>query len=251
MIHLTILAIALLPVALLLMFIYKRDPLPEPTSFLLKALFYGVLTVIPASIIEGIIVAVLYGGGDIAENSVSVLNALTNGFVVAAIPEEGFKLLALWLILRKNAYFDEHYDGIVYAVFVSLGFAAIENVFYLYGNIDSFYQVGAVRALMAVPGHYAFGVLMGFFYSLYYFVNRSKRNKYLILIAPILAHGTYDSLLMLSGVNPVLGGIGFMACIIFCIWLHRFCIRRIKSHIHRDKKFFGENYGNSKKSVFD
>ena len=78
MIHLTILAIALLPVALLLLFIYKRDPLPEPTSFLLKALFYGVLTVIPASIIEGIIVAVLYGGGDIAENSVSVLNALTD-----------------------------------------------------------------------------------------------------------------------------------------------------------------------------
>lgn len=241
MINLQILAVALLPVVLLLFFIYKRDPLPEPTSYLLKAFFFGVLIAIPASIAEAIIMKILYSGLSITESSVTIFNAFINGFIVAAVPEESLKLIALYLILRKNPYFDEHYDGIVYAVFVSLGFAAIENVCYLYSNIDSFYQVGILRALMAVPGHYAFGVLMGFFYSLYYFVNRSKRNKYLILLAPIFAHGIYDSLLFMSGVNEILGGIGVLACIVFCIMMHRYCLKRIRSHIRRDEKIFGNN----------
>ena len=52
-------------------------------------------------------------------------------FFVAAAPEEGAKLLALWLLLRKNPHFDEDFDCIVYSVFVSLGFATLENIGYV------------------------------------------------------------------------------------------------------------------------
>lgn len=230
---LIILAVALLPVALLAFYIYKSDPLPEPKSQLRKALGYGMLIILPVSIVEGVISALLP-----LSESPTIIGAVLKAFFVAAIPEESFKLLALWLLIRKNPYFDEHFDGIVYAVYVSLGFAAIENISYLYTYYDSFLQTGILRALLAVPGHYAFGILMGFFYSLYYFVNRSQRNKMLILVAPVLAHGIYDTLAFFGEVSPTLGGIGFIGIVFFCVKLHKFCYKRIQSHIHRDRKFF-------------
>ncbi len=231
-----ILATALLPVALLLWYIYKSDPIKEPKEQLGKAFLYGVLIVPPVIFVEMILQMILVGGD---ENHPSMLDAFNNAFLVAALTEEAFKLLALWLLLRKNPYFDEHFDGIVYAVFVSLGFAAVENVSYLFGNYDTWVSVGIARALLAVPGHYAFGILMGFFYSLYYFGNRSKRNKWLIFLAPFLAHGLYDLFAMSSVVSPKLAVISFVCLIGFCIFMHRFCRNRIGSHLHRDSKFFG------------
>ena len=232
--HLLILLIALLPVALLLLYIYKSDPQPEPISMLRKAFFYGVIIIIPVLIVES---AVSLALGPLLE--VPVLGATLMAFLVAAIPEECFKLLALWLLLRKNPYFDEHIDGIVYAVFVSLGFAAFENISYLYSSQDSLLQVGIMRALMAVPGHYAFGILMGYFYSLYYFVNRSERNKMMMIVAPVVAHGIYDNLLFLSELSPAIGVICVICVIVFCVKMHKFCYKRIQSHKHRDQQIFG------------
>lgn len=233
-----ILVTALLPVALLLYYIYKTDLYPEPRAQLFKAFLYGVIIVLPAVVVEGIVEKLLLAFN---LNLSSLMGAAAQAFFVAALPEEGLKLLALWLLLRKNPYFDEHIDGIVYAVYVSLGFAAIENISYLFSNYESWVEVGFTRALLAVPGHYAFGVLMGFFYSLYYFVNRSKRNKYLIFVAPFIAHGIYDTFAFSSSISPVWGGIGFVGLVAFCIWMHRFCRNRIGSHLHRDSKLFG-NY---------
>jgi RsiW-degrading membrane proteinase PrsW (M82 family) len=232
--HLLILSIGLLPVALLLLYIYKSDPRPEPLPMLRKAFLYGMLIIIPVVIVETAVSFVL---GPLLQ--VPVLGATLMAFLVAAIPEECFKLLALWLLLRKNPYFDEHIDGIVYAVFVSLGFAAFENISYLYGNQESLLQVGVVRALMAVPGHYAFGILMGYFYSLYYFVNRSARNKMLMIVAPVLAHGIYDNLLFLSELTPAIGVACVTCVVVFCVRLHKFCYKRIQSHKHRDQQIFG------------
>jgi RsiW-degrading membrane proteinase PrsW (M82 family) len=231
---LVILFVALLPVAALLWYIYKTDPVSEPIQQLSRAFLYGCLIVIPVGAVEELLSLVLAPFLEIP-----LFGAIGEGFLIAAIPEEGAKLLALWFLLRKNPYFDEHFDGIVYAVYVSLGFAAIENIGYLYTNIDSLLAVGFMRALLAVPGHYAFGVLMGYFYSLYYFVNRSQRNKTMILVAPVLAHGTYDSILFVSNLTPTFGAISFFGIIYFCIRLHKFCYKRIQNHIHRDNMYFG------------
>jgi RsiW-degrading membrane proteinase PrsW (M82 family) len=234
--YLLIAAVAILPVFLLWIHIWRRDARPEPLGQLLKATWWGVLIAIPAVLVETVIEIILFGNG--GEGS-GWMDNVVSAFCVAAIPEETLKLTALWLVVRKNPYFDEHFDGIVYAVYVSLGFAAIENISYLYTYYDSFLQTGILRALLAVPGHYAFGILMGFFYSLYYFVNRSQRNKMFILVAPVLAHGIYDTLAFFGEVSPTLGGIGFIGIVFFCVKLHKFCYKRIQSHIHRDRKFFG------------
>ena len=134
-IFLVILA-ALAPVAWLLWTIYRKDSAqPEPTKWLVKAFVYGIGSVflslaisMPTSMVLGMnIDNQVYG---------SFAEAVGDAFFLAAIPEEVAKLFMLWLLLRKNPFFDEHFDGIVYAVCVGLGFAAFENICYLLGGID-------------------------------------------------------------------------------------------------------------------
>ena len=88
------------------------------------------------------------------------MDSVNIAFFGAAIPEEIAKLFILWLVLRNNKFFDEKMDGIVYAVCVSLGFAALENIMYLFLHSESFITVGISRAFFAVPGHFCFGILI-------------------------------------------------------------------------------------------
>jgi RsiW-degrading membrane proteinase PrsW (M82 family) len=138
-----------------------------------------------------------------------------------------FYLLALFLILRKNPWFDEHFDGIVYAVYVGLGFAAFENVAYVLSAGDQWMTVAAMRALLAVPGHYGFAILMGYYYSMYHFVKPSFANGLKVFLAPVLAHGVYDSLAMSGAVDPVAGGISFFVLIYFCIKFQKLAHKKV------------------------
>ena len=230
-----ILGAALLPAILLFLYIWKKDAKPEPTSLLIKAVLWGVAICVPVAVVESGISAVLFGDG----GPTDVIGTMIQAFFVAAVPEELAKLLALWIVLRKNPYFDEHFDGIVYAVCVGLGFAAIENIFYVLGSED-WMEVAIARALLAVPGHYAFAVLMGYYYSVYHFVNPSMKNALLVLFAPVLVHGIYDALAMSGEVSPYIGGLSFIVLIFFCIKLHKLAKTKVLLLIERDKRDFGE-----------
>ena len=221
---------ALLPAILLLFYIWKKDPQPEPTSWLAKAVLWGVVICIPVAIIELGIEALLFG---IDGEPTSHIGTTADAFIVAALPEESFKLLALWLVLRKNPFFDEHFDGIVYAVFIGLSFATIENVGYVFSE-EEWVTVAITRALLAVPGHYAFAVIMGYYYSIYHFVDHSPRAAANVLLIPVLFHGVYDALAMSGAANPFLGGISFFVLIYFCIKMHKIAKAKIVEHIKRD-----------------
>ena len=224
-------AAGLLPAVALFFYIWKKDPQKEPMPQLLKGLLYGALICIPVSFVELGMKLILFQGGE----ATTLFGTTLEAFLVAALPEESFKLLALWLLVRNNPWFDEHIDGIVYAVSVSLGFAAVENVSYLFGYRDEWYHIAISRALLAVPGHYAFAVIMGYYYSLYHFVSRSSRNRYLILAAPVLAHGIYDSLALAGLASPVVGGIAFFVLIYFCTKMHKFAQRKVVAQLDRDR----------------
>lgn len=225
-----VLAASLLPAILLLFYIWKKDPQKEPTSQLVKAVVYGVAICIPVAILEGGIDAWLFGPGEAS----SIIDTTIQAFFVAALPEEACKLLVLWLVLRKNPYFDEHFDGIVYAVCVGLGFAAIENVFYVLGEGEGWMSVAVTRALLAVPGHYAFAILMGYYYSVYHFVDHSSKIAACVLLVPVLAHGIYDALALSGTVNPFVGVLGFFVLIYFCIRMHKFTNRKVIALIKKD-----------------
>lgn len=224
-------AAALLPAAILWLYIWKKDSQPEPTSWLIKAVLLGVGICIPVVIVEIGIEFLLFSAGI---TPTDLVGTTIRAFVVAAIPEETFKLLALWLILRKNPHFDEHFDGIVYAVCVGLGFAAIENVFYILGE-EEWMSVAVSRALLAVPAHYAFAILMGYYYSVYHFVDHSIKNAICILLVPVMAHGIYDAIALSGSANPYIGGVSFLVLIFFCIKMHKVAKSKMLALIRHDK----------------
>lgn len=222
---------ALLPPILLLLFVWHKDATKEPFLQLLKAVIFGALICIPAVFWESFMGTLLFNG----EEPTTIIGTTLNAFLCAAVPEETLKLIALWLVLRRNPNFDEHFDGIVYAVCVSLGFAAVENVGYVLNHEEAWVSVAVTRALMAVPGHYAFAVFMGYYYSMYHFVRHDATTAISILLVPVLAHGIYDSLAMSSMVNPLIGGLGFVFLIFFCIKMQRVAYDRLTQMVGLDR----------------
>ena len=214
--HLLIIA-ALAPVAVLLWQILRRDAAnPEPPRMLAKAFLYGMISTAVTFVLLPFTEAL---GDLIVLNDTALSVAFKQAFFSAALPEEGAKLLMLWLLLRNNPYFDERFDGIVYAVCVGMGFAAVENVLYIFSNYDSWLSVGIVRALFAVPGHFFDAVIMGYYYSHYHFgTRRNPATKALILAAPVVAHGIYDGILFSYDIDD---GVAVVALILFLIFFNR------------------------------
>ena len=234
-IYIVILA-AVTPAAWLLWTIYRKDSAqPEPTKWLVKAFIYGVLSVFLSFVIS--IPTSMTLGWDIEKQTYSsFLEAIIDSFLFAAIPEELAKLFMLWLLLRKNPFFDEHFDGIVYAVCIGLGFAALENIFYLFDGIDdgSWIETGIIRAFISVPAHYFFAILMGYYYSIYHFgIDRSIRTKAMILAAPILVHGIFDAVLFSVQIDESLCGLMIILFIIFFTKLRKRSKMRISELLNK------------------
>ena len=228
----TIILTALLPIAILVYYIYHKDKKsPEPTGQLVKTFLFGVLSV-PLSLCISIPLGLI---GVYPAEATSILGSVSAAFFGAAIPEEIAKFIMLWLLLRNNRYFDEKMDGIVYAVCVSLSFAALENIMYLFSNEEAYLSVGIARAIFAVPGHFCFGILMGYYYSLARFYPKTpKKNKVLILAAPIIVHGLYDSILFIINVTPAISGILMILFLIFCHKMWKYGSESIAEHLRRD-----------------
>ena len=222
---------ALLPAVVLGWYIWYKDPIPEPTSWLFRAILAGIGLCIPVAVLEHFSSGWIFPSGA----PTTLFGTTVQAFLVAALPEECGKLLALWLILRRNPYFDEHFDGIVYAVCIGLGFAAIENVGYVLMSGDGWVTVAAMRALLAVPGHYAFAILMGYYYSVYHFVDHSPKVAACVLLVPVFAHGVYDALAMSGLVNPYVGGISFFVLIYFCIKMHKVAHSKVLALLNQDE----------------
>ena len=182
---------AVIPAVWLLIKVYNADKLDkEPPGLLVSLVVMGVLSTLPASIAEQIGVTALgavFGGG--------ILHDLLLYFIVVGLSEEGFKYLLLRVRTWKSPHFNYQFDGVVYAVFVALGFALWENIGYVfsYGLATA-----AVRAVTAVPGHACFGVFMGVWYGaakrceLAGDRSRARQYRLFAVVVPTLLHGCYD-----------------------------------------------------------
>ena len=186
-----LIAAAVLPAVFLLSRVYKLDTIEkEPWPILRKLLLWGALSGIPAALVESLLTGVLLG----ALEEGTVLYNLAAGFIVAALVEECFKFFFLYRVTFKSPHFNYRFDGVVYAVFVSMGFAILENILYV---IEGGLTVAITRALLALPLHAACGVYMGIAYgqqkvrSLYQPVSFGSVAA-ACLPVPILIHGFYD-----------------------------------------------------------
>ena len=224
---------AVLPVVLLLWFIYRQDKYqPEPVGKLVWTFFVGCLSVLPAIAMEW---GLAYVGPD--ESASPVLGGLYDGFVVAGFSEELCKLLLLLMVIWRSPHFDEYFDGVVYAVYLSLGFACVENISYVMGG-DAPMATAIMRGILAVPAHFLFAVAMGYYVSLAKFDPAHRvRHFFCALFYPVLLHGTYDALLMVSG--NISGGdslVGGMVSLVLLVAFVVFDIRLWKKGIKRIKR---------------
>ena len=224
-------AVALLPAIVLVVRIYKKDGVErEPVRLLLKLFGFGALSCLPASLAEQALTAVLAMLG--VQNPYFAV--FLDAFVVAALCEETCKFLFLRTTWRNRA-FDFQFDAIVYAVTVSLGFAALENVLYVlqYGL-----QTGLLRAVTAVPGHAIFGVFMGYFYGYAKLSDCWGRpgdtRIYLRLsvVAPLALHGLYDFLAMSMGSSDWFT----LAFFVYLLLLYAIGIRRVNRSARKDRR---------------
>ena len=215
---LLLLGISILPVIILMVYIYRQDKYEkEPLGLLLLAFLGGCFTVVMDLILVSLVNAVWVSD-----------TVFYSAFVEAGFPEELCKFIILFLFFWKNKNFNEHMDGIVYATFVSLGFACIENILYVFSNG---FGTGVMRAIISVPGHFLFGVLMGYFFSLAKFSKEKSSLLLLSYLVPACAHGLFDWLLMATDHLGAFGqGVVLLAFIALDILLWIVGVRSIRKH---------------------
>ena len=196
-----LIAAAVVPAVFLLIRVYRADRLePEPSGLLLSLILRGVFATVIAMVLEELGSALL--GSVYAENSLPY-NVIMY-FVIVAFSEEGAKYFLLRRRTWHSAAFNCQFDGVVYAVFVALGFALWENISYvlMYGL-----STALVRAVTAVPGHACFGVFMGVWYGLAKRLHgqgrdgASKLCRVLALLLSALLHGCYDFIASIESVH--------------------------------------------------
>ena len=188
-----LLFMAVFPVILLCFYIYIKDTNKEPFGLLAKIFMLGVLMAVPVVIVESILDIFF-----VKDGVTNFIILFISVFISVGLVEEGAKFIVTKFIGYNNDEFDEIYDVIVYSVFASLGFACIENVLYVF---NYGFSTAIVRALLSVPGHMCFGVLMGYFLAMAKINSVNNRNgsyvknMILSLIVPSLVHTLYDSFL--------------------------------------------------------
>lgn len=196
-----LIAAAVVPAVFLLIRVYRADRLePEPSGLLLSLILRGVFATVIAMVLEELGSALL--GSVYAENSLPY--NIIMYFVIVAFSEEGAKYILLRRRTWRSDAFNCQFDGVVYAVFVSLGFALWENLGYvaMYGL-----STALVRAVTAVPGHACFGVFMGVWYGLAKRLHgqgkdrASKLCRVLALLLPAFLHGCYDYIATIESVH--------------------------------------------------
>ena len=126
-------------------------------------------------------------------------------------------------------------DGIVYAVCVGMGFAAFENIEYLFAAGTDWVTTGIGRSLTAIPGHFGFAVLMGYYFSLNHFDKyRAPMAGLKMWLYPVLAHGIYDTVAMMASVTPQLSGAITIAILLFCFQMVKWARLSMKKHLVAD-----------------
>ena len=255
-----LMAVALFPAIVLCMYVFIKDRVEkEPLGLLLKLFACGAIICFPAAEIEvflaGIIeslfspetLAIVKSGGDIPYTKEAYVYIFTDNTIGVALVEETLKFFVLIYFTRKNKEFDSLFDGLIYSVFVSLGLAALENIFYV---VENGLYVGIMRAVLSVPGHMFFAVMMGYHYSMWHLTDKaaerekdlkmngiitsnvrpfsSAKETALSLIIPTLAHGLYNSFCTIGTVWSTLLLYGFV------IFMYIHCFAKIKRMSNAD-----------------
>ena len=213
-----LLLMAVAPVMVIIVYIYFQDKYEkEPIGLLLGSFLFG-------AIVSIIIVTILYlftGRFIPITDEYSVWQQFIQAFIVVALAEEFSKYVIVKYFNQPRKSFNEPYDGIIYAVMVSMGFACTENIMYV---IEGGYQTAVLRAFTAVPAHATFGILMGYYIGKAKFSNNRFKLNMAGLFLAVLFHGAYDFFLFISFIPGI--SIGAFISLAVGIYLSRKAIKK-------------------------
>ncbi len=177
--------IALAPIFIILLSIYIKDRYEkEPMYLAITGCFYGLIFAFPISFTEHFL--------SIFSPSRPFYYKLYTAFIVASLVEEAYKYIILRFLIWKNQNYNEPFDAMLYAVYISLGFASIENILYIFNKDMGGLLTAILRAIFSIPAHAIFGIYMG------YYLSKSKyfkKSGLLSFIMPFFIHGMYDFIL--------------------------------------------------------
>ena len=209
--NLYLLALTIFPSLLILWFFVKNDKFPEPTNVIIKVFIWGIVISIPIFFINTYLLF------QIPDKHIAMFPA--------AFVEEGFKFLVFYFIVLKLKDFDEPMDALVYGVTVSLGFATLENIYYVYFSDFSIIYgstlLASIRAISAIPAHAAFGCLMGYFMLKYHF-QKSTLDILLAFLIPSIIHFVYNFSMFFGSLIIVI------AIVLALILINIFILKKIK-----------------------
>lgn len=250
--NIVLIAAALLPAVFLCFYVFKKDRAEkEPWWLLLLLLASGVLISFPVATVSEWLrrletdIFLPYtteiDGGNYLDGWVFELYRVIDKFIAVAMVEEGFKWLVLLGFTKKNKHFNSLFDGIIYSVFISLGFAGFENLLYTF---EYGVETAMVRMITAIPIHLFCGVSMGYYLTWYYIKNTAKASEkrlvklgvinekskhisarrffVMSVIMPSLAHGFYN---YSYSINK---GWSTAVFCIFLAFLYGFCMGRVR-----------------------
>lgn len=215
---------ALAPISVIIFYIYLKDKYEkEPRRLLIISFILG-------AIVSVIITLILYSAFNIViplNDKYSVWEQFKQAFFVVGFSEELSKYLIVLFFAQRHKEFNEPFDGIVYAVMVSMGFAATENVMYVWNGGAA---TALVRAFTAVPAHATFGILMGYFMGKAKFSTKRIPLNLAGLGLAILFHGAYDFFLFIQFIPGI--WIGAFVSLIIGIILSKKAIKRHQDNSH-------------------
>tara|TARA_R110001583_G_scaffold58714_4_gene174826 strand:- start:1629 stop:2318 length:690 start_codon:yes stop_codon:yes gene_type:complete len=193
-----LLTASLAPVFIVIIFIYIKDKFEKESK---RLLFKNFLLGAIASVLISVVLYTIYNNYAPQSNKFSVLEQFFKAFFVVALIEEFSKYVIIrYYSQRKNAY-NEPFDGIIYAVMVSMGFAAVENIYYV---LEGGMSVAILRAVTAIPAHATFAIIMGYFMGKAKFTNQKAKWNLIGLFSAILFHGTYDFFLFINFIPGIM-----------------------------------------------
>jgi RsiW-degrading membrane proteinase PrsW (M82 family) len=217
--QLAALLVPIVPGLLWMWIVYRTDRYePEPKRLVLGTFVLGVLAIVPAFFVERLVdhFSPFLDALDRPGAAPDPLVAAAACFLVIGPCEELFKFLAVRLFIYRHSEFDEPLDGIVYSAAAALGFASLENVFYVvdFHHLTIAWQLLTVRSLLALPGHVIFAATWG------YALGRKKFDAHYHvwprLGGAALLHGLYDFLLALPSTRPLIAL--YMCLMVPIVW---------------------------------
>lgn len=212
-----LLSLAVAPVIIFLVFMFIKDRYEkEPLRLLLLGALYGFYISVPVLL------------NDVFLMKLSVSRAypiIFSAFVTSAGNEELLKLVFLYFLMYKNKELNEPVDGIVYSVFVSLGFAGAENIIYIFNPVLGGFETALSRAVISVPAHGLFAVSMGYYFGIYHYLKGGIFYLFAAFFSPWILHGLFNFILLWETKWYLFVFIPY----VILLWVNAFI--KIKSHL--------------------